>query len=154
MTCFRNRKLPLHFGRAESSFTASWVTKVPAWSTLQFVETGVQITLASARMEAPGSGDEFSHFRGTFTMLSSAAKKSAAPSSVALFARNFFKFPSMIGSVVPSSKFLVKDLMAEVDWDRARVLVEFGPGVGTLTREILKRMRPDAVLVAIELNED
>jgi phospholipid N-methyltransferase len=87
-------------------------------------------------------------------MLSSAAKKSAAPSSVALFARNFFKRPSMIGSVVPSSKFLVKDLMAEVDWERARVLVEFGPGVGTITREILKRMRPDAVLVAIELNEE
>jgi phospholipid N-methyltransferase len=32
--------------------------------------------------------------------------------------------------------------------------VEFGPGVGTITREVLKRMRPDAVLVAIELNEE
>jgi phospholipid N-methyltransferase len=88
-------------------------------------------------------------------MPSQAAKKSATPTSaVGLFARNFFKYPSMLGSIVPSSRFLVKDLMSEIVWDRARVLVEFGPGVGTITREVLKRMRPDAVLVVIELNEE
>jgi phospholipid N-methyltransferase len=84
-----------------------------------------------------------------------AAKKSAVETSaVALFARNFFKYPSMLGSVIPSSRFLVKHLIAQVDWDRVRVLVEFGPGVGTITREALKRMRPDAVLLVIELNEE
>ena len=88
-------------------------------------------------------------------MPSEAVKKSAVRTSpVALFARNFFKCPSMLGSVVPSSRFLVKHLMAQIDWDRARVLVEFGPGVGTITREVLKRMRPDAVLLVIELNEE
>ncbi len=60
----------------------------------------------------------------------------------------------MLGSVVPSSSFLVNDMMRQVDWERARVLVEYGPGVGTFTREILKRMRPDAALVAIELNTE
>jgi phospholipid N-methyltransferase len=74
--------------------------------------------------------------------------------SAALFARNFLKSPAMLGSVVPSSSFLVNDMMSQVDWRRARVLVEFGPGVGTFTREILKRMRPDAILIAIELNTD
>jgi phospholipid N-methyltransferase len=87
-------------------------------------------------------------------MPNQAVKKSTVRSDMALFARNFFKYPFMLGSVVPSSPFLVKDLMARVDWDRARVLVEYGPGVGTFTREILRRMRPDAVLVAIELNTD
>lgn len=84
-----------------------------------------------------------------------AAKRSPVESSsVALFARNFFKYPSMLGSIVPSSRFVVNDIMAQVDWDRARVLVEFGPGVGTLTREVLRRMRHDAVLVVIELNSE
>jgi len=88
-------------------------------------------------------------------MPTQAAKKAAVPNSpVALFARNFLRYPSMLGSIVPSSPFLVKDIMGQVDWDRARVLVEFGPGVGTITREALKRMRHDAVLVVIELNED
>jgi len=88
-------------------------------------------------------------------MPSQGAKKSAVrSSSLALFARNFLKSPFMLGSVVPSSSFLVNDMMNQVDWDRARVLVEYGPGVGTFTREILRRMRPDAVLLAIELNTD
>jgi phospholipid N-methyltransferase len=88
-------------------------------------------------------------------MPTQAAKKAVVPnSSIALFARNFFRYPSMLGSIVPSSPFLVKDIMAQVDWDRARVVVEFGPGVGTITREALKRMRHDAVLLVIELNED
>jgi len=88
-------------------------------------------------------------------MLVQPAKKFAARcSSLALFARNFCKSPAMLGSVVPSSSFLVNDMMNQVDWDRVRVLVEYGPGVGTFTREILKRMRSDAVLVAIELNSD
>lgn len=88
-------------------------------------------------------------------MPSQATKKSAAKSSsTILFTRNFFKHPSMLGSVIPSSPFLVNDLLREVDWDRARVVVEFGPGVGTITREILKRMRSYSVLMAIELNDD
>jgi phospholipid N-methyltransferase len=85
---------------------------------------------------------------------SSARSKSVAWFSLALFARNFFKSPAMLGSVVPSSSFLVNDMMKQVDWNRARIVVEYGPGVGTFTREILKRMRPDAVLIAIELNTD
>jgi phospholipid N-methyltransferase len=71
-----------------------------------------------------------------------------------LFALNFFKSPAMLGSLIPSSRFLVNDVLNQVDWDRARVIVEYGPGVGTITQEILKRMRPDAVLLAIELNQE
>jgi phospholipid N-methyltransferase len=60
----------------------------------------------------------------------------------------------MIGSVVPSSRFLVERVLNQVDWARARVIVEYGPGVGTFTGEILKRMRPGTVLIAIEMNPD
>ena len=88
-------------------------------------------------------------------MPNQAVKKSASPTSaMALFARNFLKYPLMLGSVIPSSPFLVNDMLAQVDWNRAQVIVEFGPGVGTITREALKRMRRDAVLIVIELNED
>jgi phospholipid N-methyltransferase len=88
-------------------------------------------------------------------MSSPAPKKTIVSTSpIKLFARNFLKYPFMLGSVIPSSRFLVKDLLSEIDWETARVLVEFGPGVGTITREVLKRMRPDAILLAIELNEE
>lgn len=71
-----------------------------------------------------------------------------------LFARNFFKSPKVLGSLVPSSRFLVDQLLRHIDWSSARVVVEYGPGVGTFTAEILSRMRPDAQLIAIELNDE
>jgi phospholipid N-methyltransferase len=69
-----------------------------------------------------------------------------------LFARNFFRHPRMLGSIVPSSRFLIKQLLEPVDWAAARVIVEYGPGVGGITAEVLRRMRPDAILIAIEVN--
>ncbi len=60
----------------------------------------------------------------------------------------------MIGSIIPSSRFLVDRVLNQVDWRRARVIVEYGPGVGTITGEILRKLEPGAVLIAIEMNED
>ena len=91
--------------------------------------------------------------QGIRTMRTS-RRLSPAWSRMFLFARNFFKFPAMLGSVIPSSRFLVNDVLSQVDWERARVVVELGPGVGTMTQEILERMHPNATLVAIELNRE
>ena len=71
-----------------------------------------------------------------------------------LFATNFLKHPVMLGSIIPSSRRLIRTLLAPVDWERARYLVEYGPGVGTITRQILERMHPDARLLALEINQD
>jgi phospholipid N-methyltransferase len=60
----------------------------------------------------------------------------------ALFAKNFFQHPKMLGSLIPSSRFLIQRLLRQIDWDQAQVLVEYGPGVGTFTGEILRHMRP------------
>jgi phospholipid N-methyltransferase len=70
-----------------------------------------------------------------------------------LFALNFFRHPFMLGSIWPSSRYLVDEVLRPIDWERAQVIVEYGPGVGTITSEILGRMRPDAHLVVIETNE-
>jgi phospholipid N-methyltransferase len=80
---------------------------------------------------------------------------SRSPSGNALlFARNFFRHPRMLGSIVPSSRFLIKQLLEPIDFGRARVIVEYGPGVGGITQEVLRRMRSDAALIAIEMNPD
>ncbi len=71
-----------------------------------------------------------------------------------LFATNFLKHPGMLGSLIPSSRRLVNKLLDPVDWDSARYFVEYGPGVGTISREILARMHDDARLLVIELNGD
>ena len=71
-----------------------------------------------------------------------------------LFARSFFRHPVMLGSVIPSSRFLIREVLDPIHWGRAHVIVEYGPGVGTITGEILERMRPNSTLIAIETNPD
>ena len=71
-----------------------------------------------------------------------------------LFALNFFRHPMMLGSIVPSSRFLIRQLLEPVDWGQARVIVEYGPGVGVITTEVLRRMGPGTILIAIETNPD
>ena len=72
----------------------------------------------------------------------------------ALFARNFFRHPKMLGSIIPSSPFLIRRLMDQIDWTRTRVVVEYGPGVGSFTREVLRRLPSDGLLVVLETNAD
>jgi phospholipid N-methyltransferase len=60
----------------------------------------------------------------------------------------------MIGSLIPSSRYLVDRLLGEIDWESASTIVEYGPGVGTITAQVLRRMRPDSNLIVIEMNED
>src|SRR2546430_8391472 len=64
-----------------------------------------------------------------------------------LFAKNFLQHPKMLGSLIPSSRFLVDRLLSKIDWGRAGTIVEYGPGVGTITTHILARMAPHARLI-------
>ena len=56
-------------------------------------------------------------------------------------------------SMFPSSRYLANALTKPIDFRRARTVVELGPGTGAVTNEILKRMRPDAKLFAVDINE-
>ncbi len=40
------------------------------------------------------------------------------------------------------------------DWQKARGVVEFGPGTGVFTEAIVKKLHPDAKFVAIERSHD
>jgi phospholipid N-methyltransferase len=58
-----------------------------------------------------------------------------------------------IGSVTPSSRFLVERMVKSASLADAKVVVEYGPADGVITRDLLKAMRPDARLFAVEFNE-
>lgn len=71
-----------------------------------------------------------------------------------LFSWGGLKQHGMVGSVAVSSPWLTREICRRIDYPKARLLVEFGPGTGVFTREMLKRMHPEARLVAFELNEE
>lgn len=70
------------------------------------------------------------------------------------FFRQFLRSPKMIGSIIPTSNQVIGRTLDHVDWPATQVFVEYGPGVGTFTRPILERLRPDARLIAIDTCQD
>jgi phospholipid N-methyltransferase len=65
-----------------------------------------------------------------------------------------FKKENKVGSVAPSSRFLVRKMVNPIDFEKAHVIVEFGPGTGVITEELLKKMKPDAHLYIFEINKE
>lgn len=60
----------------------------------------------------------------------------------------------MIGAAFPSSQFVVDKILAPINFETTRLIVEYGAGVGNISVEVLRRMRPDAQLLVFELNAD
>ena len=69
------------------------------------------------------------------------------------FLKQFFKQKKTVGAISPSSKFLAKKMLEDIDYSRDKNFVEFGPGTGVFTRTIVKKMAPDAKLLIFELHE-
>lgn len=45
-------------------------------------------------------------------------------------------------------------MLAHIDFEKAKVIVEFGPGTGIITEALLKKMKSDAVLLVFEVNKE
>ena len=65
----------------------------------------------------------------------------------------FLKHPRRIGAVAPSGKHLSAGMMSPIDFASANVIVEYGPGTGSFTKELVARRRPDTTLILIEQNK-
>ena len=59
-----------------------------------------------------------------------------------------------VGAVASSSDNVVKKIVHEIDFANAEVIVEYGPGKGTITKQLLKSMTANAVLFVFETNQD
>jgi len=78
----------------------------------------------------------------------------AGPGPKAMFFREFLRHPVMVGSIIPSSGKLIRNMLSRTDWANTKLFVEYGPGVGTFCQAILDRMAPDATLLTIDTNRE
>ncbi len=67
--------------------------------------------------------------------------------------RRFLRHPMQVGSCWPSSRALCAMLSRDIGVERARLVVELGPGTGVVTRELLSRLPDAGRLHAVELDE-
>lgn len=70
------------------------------------------------------------------------------------FFRGFLRKPEVVGSVIPSSRFLERRIVETGALASARCVVELGPGTGGTTQALLRAMPEDGRLLAIELEQD
>jgi phospholipid N-methyltransferase len=69
-----------------------------------------------------------------------------------MFLSAFLERPKQIGSVFPSSRYLIHEMLKNIDFKNAKCIIEYGPGTGCVTKEILKRARNDCKILCFELN--
>ena len=65
----------------------------------------------------------------------------------------FLKHPRRIGAIAPSGRHLAAEMMTPIDFASAKVIVEYGPGTGSFTKELVTRRRSETTLILIEQNE-
>jgi len=66
------------------------------------------------------------------------------------FVKEFLKHPKQVGAIAESSSFLARAMAEHIG--NAVNVVEFGPGTGSVTKEILKRLPADGQLTCLEIN--
>ena len=68
------------------------------------------------------------------------------------FLQGFLKYPHLVGSVIPSSRFLERRLIGGAGIENAELVVELGPGTGGTTRAMMSALPKKSKLLAIEIN--
>ncbi len=58
------------------------------------------------------------------------------------------------GTITPSSGSLIRELLASIDFENTSVIVELGAGTGCVTQALLNKMRPDARLICMEVDNE
>lgn len=69
-----------------------------------------------------------------------------------VFIQEFLKHPLQIGSIIPSSRFLERRIVEASGAASGCVIIELGPGLGGITRSLLRAMPRNAKLLSIEIN--
>ncbi len=71
-----------------------------------------------------------------------------------IFLKRFLQRPFQVASIIPSSRTLIRRVANRIDFTKRRVIVEFGPGEGCHTREIVRRMDARSDLLLFELDPE
>lgn len=67
-----------------------------------------------------------------------------------MFLKKFIDEPKKIGSLTPSSHFLVRKMLNALPWENYLHVVELGAGTGTFTKQIIEYKSTDCKFLVIE----
>lgn len=70
------------------------------------------------------------------------------------FIKQYFIKPRYVGAILPSSKYLAKKMLENIDFSSANCIVEYGPGTGIFSEKIMKRRMKDTIIFLLESNQE
>jgi len=70
-----------------------------------------------------------------------------------LFLKKFIDEPKKIGSLTPSSRFLVKKMLENLPWKNFSCVAELGAGTGTFTERIVEHKPADCKFLIVEQDD-
>ena len=79
--------------------------------------------------------------------------RGSGPASAVEFLREFVKSPTTTAAVGPSSRYLAEQMVAPIPGKGDPVVVELGPGTGSFTEAIQRRLGGRGRHLALELNQ-
>lgn len=68
------------------------------------------------------------------------------------FVMQYVTKPRTIGAILPSSKYLAKKMVEDIDFSGTKYIVEYGPGTGVFTDKLIENKNMDTVLLLVEYN--
>lgn len=74
--------------------------------------------------------------------------------TILTFFQGFLRSPQIVGSVIPSSRFLERRILKYADIGRNDLVVELGPGTGGTTQALLNELGPGGRLLSIEVEAE
>lgn len=70
------------------------------------------------------------------------------------FLGEYIKHPRTVGAVFSSSKKLAKQMVSPINFEQAKCIIEYGPGTGVFTEQLIQHKRNETVLLIIENNKE
>jgi phosphatidylethanolamine/phosphatidyl-N-methylethanolamine N-methyltransferase len=71
-----------------------------------------------------------------------------------LFLGKFLRQGTAIASLAPSSPWLSRTTVRNIDWAKAKILVELGAGTGPITRVLAEKAAPGCKVIVLERDPD
>lgn len=68
------------------------------------------------------------------------------------FIKQYIVRPRIVGAIMPSSEYLARRMIEDIDFNNAQYIVEYGPGTGVFTEQLLKKRNKNTVILLIEYN--
>ncbi|MFB5266418.1 class I SAM-dependent methyltransferase [Paenibacillus enshidis] len=69
------------------------------------------------------------------------------------FLKQYITRPRTVGALLPSSKYLASKMVDDIDFNQASFIVEYGPGTGVFTEEILRNRKETTIVLLFESNK-